>query len=135
MIRSILLAGACGLGVVTLGGQLTSASAAQLCMSSGGKDAGAEGEIEAKTFTDKAGQPETVYILQLPIPICLSGPDKRDNVAPTKTIQIDSSVEAVRKTIADNVGKEILVIGRPYGARTPRHHAPIVMDVLRTITE
>ena len=135
MIRSLLLAGTFGLAVVALDGHPTPASAAQLCMSSGGKDAGAEGEIAAKTFTDKAGQPETVYILQLPIPICLAGPDKRDNVAPSKTIQIDSSDEAVRKTIADHVGKEILVIGRPYGARTPRHHAPIVMDVLRTITE
>jgi hypothetical protein len=135
MIRLLLLAGTFGIAGAALDGLLTPASAAPLCMSSGGKDAGAEGEIAVKTFTDKAGQAETVYILQLPIPICLSGPDKRDNVAPTKTMQIDSSDEAVRKTIADHVGKEILVIGRPYGARTPRHHAPIVMDVLRTIAD
>ena len=135
MKRSLLLAGAFSLGLAALASHATPGRAAPLCMSGGGKEAGAEGEISARTFTDKTGQPETVYILELPIPVCLEGPDKKDNVAQTKTIQVDSSDADVRKTIADHVGKEILVIGRPHGARTARHHAPIVMDVVRTITE
>ena len=135
MKRSLLLAGAFGLGVAALGGHAAPGRVEPpLCMTSGGEEAAAEGAISARTFTDRTSQSETVYILKVPIPVCLAGPDKKDNVAQTNTIQIDSSDADVRKTIADNVGKVILVIGRPYGARTARHHAPIVMDVVRTIT-
>ena len=135
MKRLLLLAGGFALGITVLGGHPAPTPAAPLCMNSGGKEVGAEGEISERTFTDKSGQSETVYMLQVPIPVCLAGPDKKDNVGQTKTIQIDSTDAGVRKTIADHVGKQILVIGRPFGARTAHHHAPIVMDVVRTITE
>jgi len=38
-------------------------------------------------------------------------------------------------TIEEHVGRPVLVIGRPFGAGTSHHHAPIVMDVVRAVTE
>lgn len=134
MIRILLAAGALGAGIAVCGG-IAPGEAGPICMSSGSKDAGAEGDVAVRTFTDKAGRTQTVYILQLPLPVCLAGPDKKDNIAEARSIELDASDPSVRQTIADHVGKEILVIGRPSGARTAHHHAPIVMDVVRTITE
>jgi hypothetical protein len=132
-MRRLLFAGATFVACLAASGGVT--VAAPLCMAGGVKGAGAQGEVSAQTFTLAGGKKETVYLLRLPLPICLSGSDKKDQVAEAGTIQLESSDAEVRKTIEEHVGKELLVMGRPFGARGPHHHAPVVMEVTKIIAE
>jgi hypothetical protein len=59
-------------------------------------------------------------------------PDASDpefRVKSTRTIHVYSTDERISAEIKRFVGKTVLVRGRPFGAHTAHHHAPIVMDI------
>jgi Domain of unknown function (DUF4431) len=89
----------------------------------------AEGRLLIGHFKDAVDRPETAYILRLPVATCLSAEDPEFRVERTRTIHIFSSDEKVRALIGRFVGKDVMVRGRPFGAHTAHHHAPIVMDI------
>ncbi len=105
------------------------------CMTAAAGDMGAEGDIISQEFKGSAGQPEVAYILKLPLPGCLTGKDKRDNVKETETIHLVSSKPDLLADITASVGKTVLVYGKPRGARGARDHAPVVMEVTRIQSE
>jgi Domain of unknown function (DUF4431) len=105
-------------------GLASSALAAEPCM-----QANKSGEMQQGRLVPKTMGGERVYILQIPLPECLSGDAPSDNVKGTKTIQVMSSDAKVSKLIAKFAGKDVQVTGRAFGATTPNHKAPIVMDL------
>ena len=108
---------------------------AAACMTAAAGDMGAEGEVAKQEFKGAGGKSDVVYILKLPIPACLSGRDKRDNVRESDAIQLISSRPDIMSSIEQSVGKTSLVYGKPRGARSSRDHAPIVMDVTKIDSE
>ena len=98
------------------------------CMQ-GGREENAQGRLISGRFKDAAGRPETAFILRLRTTICLQGNDEFDKVRSAKTIHVYSSKDDVAKRIKGFVGKSVRVRGKPFGAHTAHHHAPIVMDV------
>jgi hypothetical protein len=121
--RSVLLL----LTVVTV--LVTAAANAAACMQANAEEQIAEGRLSLGQFEDAAGRPEQAFILTLPVPTCLSGNDEMDNVEGAESIHIYSFDEAVARTIRQFVGKDVLIRGRPFGAHTAHHHAPIMMDI------
>lgn len=108
---------------------LATSATANECMRSDADEEIAEGQLEVGHFQDAAGRPESSYILTLPVPTCLDANDPELSVGPTSTIHIYSSDETVHAQIQPFAGKTVLVRGRPFGAHTAHHHAPIVMDI------
>jgi hypothetical protein len=111
------------LGFVLCVGSASNAIAADDCMQTGKTDEMQQGRLVQKTIGG-----ERVYILQIPTPQCLTGDAPTDKVKGTTTVQITSSDAKVSKLIAKFAGKDVQVIGRPFAA-TPKHKAPIVMDL------
>jgi hypothetical protein len=89
----------------------------------------AQGKLSRRPFKDAAGRSEPAFILTLPVPTCLKGTDKLDRVTGARTIHLYSSKQSVNRSIQRFVGKAVQVQGRPFGAATAHHHAPIVMDI------
>ena len=90
----------------------------------------AEGRLLSVRITNEAyRRTEQAYILQLPAPACLEGPDEFDKVEKAPRIHVFSMDEALRKRIGRLVGKRVRVSGGPFGAHTAHHHAPIVMRI------
>lgn len=87
------------------------------------------GLLTQRIFNVATGRPEPAYILVMPQAECLKGRDNRDNVRPTRTVQLYSSNSAIEKAIRRFVGKRVMVEGRAFGATTVHHHAPIVVDI------
>ncbi|ALK10358.1 DUF4431 domain-containing protein [Blastochloris viridis] len=108
---------------------LAAGPAMAACLDANAEDAVAEGRLSRGTFQDAAGRTETAFILSLAAPTCLTGPDEFDQVPEAKRLHLYASDEAV--ALARFVGKTVRVSGRPFGAHTAHHHAPIVMDVVR----
>ena len=90
----------------------------------------AQGRLVSGRFKDAAGRPETAFILRLRATVCLQGSDEFDKVGTAKTIHIFSTKDDVAKRIRGFVGKAVRVRGKPFGAHTAHHHAPIVMDIV-----
>ena len=105
------------------------AAAADRCMQFDGPQQIAEGRLVIGHFKDAADRPETAYILRLPVATCLSAKHPEFRVERTRTIHVYSSDDKVRARIGRFVGKDVMVRGRPFGAHTAHHHAPIVMDI------
>jgi hypothetical protein len=105
------------------------AAAADRCMQFDVPRQIAEGRLVIGHFKDAADRPETAYILRLPVATCLSAKDPEFRVERTRTIHVYSSDDKVRARIDHFVGKDVMVRGRPFGAHTAHHHAPIVMDI------
>ena len=122
MIRALLLAFALS---------LAAGPAMAACLDASAETAAAEGRLSRGTFQDAAGRKETAFILSLPAPACLTGSDEFDQVPEANRIHVYASDEAVAQTLPRFVGKAVRVTGRPFGAHTAHHHAPIVMDVSR----
>jgi hypothetical protein len=99
------------------------------CMNADAGEEIAEGRLARQTFKDAAGRPERVFILTLAAPVCLRGSDELDNVRGARTIQIYASDDRIGRRIARFADKTVLVRGKPFGAATVHHHAPIVMDI------
>ena len=89
-----------------------------------------EGVVSEGTFTDANDQPEQAFILKLPVPTCLAGDENVDESEQIGEIQIYSSNDDLAGRIKDSVGHDVFVQGKPFGAHTAHHHAPIVMEVL-----
>lgn len=99
------------------------------CMKAGAADEIAEGELAQGTFQDAAGRPERAFILTLPAAVCLRGDDESDDVKNALAIHLYASDDALRKDLQGLVGKTVFVRGKPFGAITVHHHAPIVMQI------
>lgn len=93
------------------------------------RDELAIGNLAHRVFKDAAGRPEPSFILMLPEPVCLNGEEDTDNVSDARTIHIVSGDESMERTIRRFVGTSVQVLGKPYGALTVHHHAPIVMPI------
>ncbi|NJL08380.1 MAG: DUF4431 domain-containing protein [Methylacidiphilales bacterium] len=100
-----------------------------VCLDANADVAVVDGRLSRGTFEDAAGRLEKAFILSLAAPTCLTGPDEFDDVPEAKRIHIYSSDATVAKTLPRFVGKTVVVHGRPFGAHTAHHHAPIVLDV------
>jgi hypothetical protein len=87
------------------------------------------GTLTEHTFTDAAGRPEPAYILNLPVPICLRGSEDSDNVEAARTIHLSPNDDEVLAELQRSLGETVVAQGRPFGALTVHHHAPIVMTV------
>lgn len=127
MIRPMLIACAAALLAIE-------AQAAE-CVRADQNDQIAEGRLAAGSFQDAAGHRESAYILQLPVPTCLSGAEPQDNVKRASSIHIYSSDPAIQRSIRRHVGKTVLVRGSAFGAITAHHHAPIVMNITEIDTQ
>lgn len=111
-----------------------SSPAAADCMKSGSEEI-AEGYLSLGRFTDAADRPETAYILTLPVPACLDDPDPEFQVRSANTIHLYSSDGDLHERLNGLVGMTVFVRGRPFGAHTAHHHAPIVMDISEIDTQ
>lgn len=100
------------------------------CMSPD-RDETAEGRLTTGRFRDAADRPETAYILQLSSPVCLAGAEEEDQVGDTRRLHVAPDNDAVEKRFQSLLGKQVSVQGRPFGAHTAHHHAPIVMIVTK----
>lgn len=98
------------------------------------QDEYAEGGLAQHVFHDAAGRPEPSFILTLSEPVCLTGQDETDNVGSVRTMQVYGTDETVERSISRRVGQRVRVLGRPFGAMTVHHHAPVVMEVSRIWT-
>lgn len=118
-----------GLALLALFVLAAPAAAADRCMQFDVPRQIAEGRLLIGHFKDAADRPETAYILRLPVATCLSADDPDFRVARTRTIHVYSNDEKVRAQIGRLVGKDVMVRGRPFGAHTAHHHAPVVMEI------
>ncbi len=83
-------------------------------------DMRAEGRLTVGRFHDAAGRPETGYILQLAAPVCLDGAEDEDAVGGTRKLQLFSADDAIQRRIERSVGRNIVVVGQPFGAHITR---------------
>jgi hypothetical protein len=70
----------------------------------------------------------SVFILRTPQPVCLRGANAEDDVPRTQSIHVYSSRAAVERALRDATGRDVRIRGRPFGAVTQHHKAPIVLD-------
>ncbi len=105
------------------------AAAAGRCMQFEAPKQIQQGRLVIGHFKDAADRPETAYVLRLPVATCLSAKDPEFRVKRARTIHIYSSDDKVQASIRRFVGKDVEVRGKPFGAHTAHHHAPIVMDI------
>ena len=106
------------------------ASAAE-CLKAGQEVQHAEGRLGRVTFTDidYGNQVEVAFILNLAKPACLDGEDEYDKIKSTLKIHVFSMDKAIDQRLRMNIGRQIRVIGWPFGEQTRHHRAPIVMNV------
>jgi hypothetical protein len=91
----------------------------------------AEGRLERVRFTDidYGNQVEVAFILNLAKPACLDGEDEYDKIESTLKIHVFSMDKAVDRRLRASIGRQIWVLGWPFGEHTRHHRAPIVMRV------
>ena len=114
---------------LVLAGLIALSSSNVHAQSCGRMPADKPGEIQQGRLVQRTIGGEQVYILQVPMAVCLTGRAPEDNVRGTKTIQVYSSKAAVERSMRRFVGKDVQVTGRAFGAITQHHKAPIVMDL------
>ncbi len=119
----------CALALLALVMLAAPIAAADRCMQFDVARQIAEGRLVIGHFKDAADRPETAYILRLPVATCLGAKDPEFRVSHARTIHVYSSDEKVHAQIGRFVGKDVMVRGRPFGAHTAHHHAPIVMEI------
>jgi uncharacterized protein DUF4431 len=68
-------------------------------------------------------------ILEMPVSLCLKGPDDFDNVGGTKEVHVFGATDDVHAALSKLVGKDVQLRGRMMGAHTQHHKAPILMEV------
>lgn len=105
-------------------------ASASECMRFDGKAERAAGALGVGAFQDDADRPESAFILTLPAPTCLDAVDPEFRVKDVRTIHIFGADDAVHTQIEKLSGESVVVHGRPFGAHTSHHHAPIVMEVV-----
>jgi hypothetical protein len=88
-----------------------------------------EGWLKSERFKDAADRPESAYILELNPAVCLEGSDEFDKVEHARKIHVYAGKDDVSKRIRRFIDKRVRVRGKPFGAHTAHHHAPIVMEI------
>ena len=108
---------------------LVSTAAAAECLKAEAEQT-AEGRLERVRFidVDYGNRIEIAFILNLAKPACLDGEDY-DKIASTLKIHVFSMDKGVLAHLRANVGRQIRVVGWPFGEHTAHHRAPIVMRV------
>lgn len=122
----MMISRATGLAVILLAG---SVCAQAQCLSDERDREVLSGEVAAGRFWDPADRMQSAYILMLKTPACLDSDDPDMRVKSTLRVHIYSTRESVHRKIGQHVGKQVRVTGKPFGAHTAHHHAPIVMNV------
>ena len=91
----------------------------------------AEGRLQRVRFTDVdyGNRVEFAFILNLAKAACLDGEDEFDKIDSTLKIHVFSMDKAIDHSLRANIGRQIRVLGWPYGEHTAYHRAPIVMRV------
>jgi hypothetical protein len=89
----------------------------------------ARGRLTTARAHDAAGRPETPYILELDVAICLQAEDPDEAVGSARTMQVFPDDEKLAPAFRRLIGKMVTVRGNPFAAMTAHHHAPIVMGV------
>ena len=105
------------------------------CMDPNQASEAAVGHLVQRQFRDAAGRPEDAYILTLPSPICLSSEEETDNVEGATTLHLVAENETLDAKLRSLVGQVVMVRGKPFGAITVHHHAPIVFGVVEAETQ
>ena len=91
--------------------------------------AGSSRERVTGTLTKRGAD----FLFQVDGPICLRGSDPEDRKNGVKTIHLYSNSSRVQRELARSTGQYIEVVGRPFGALTQHHKAPVVMEVREVI--
>ena len=115
------------LGVLAVFWLVGDSAAHAACYKANEPDQVAEGRLVMGRFKDFANRPERAYILRLRSPACLEGTEETDQIKGARTIHVHSSDDGVLRQIGRLVGKNVRVVGEPFGQHTAHHHAPIVM--------
>lgn len=105
------------------------------CMDVNHEPEAAVGELASERFTDAAGRLEEAYILKPLIPMCLRGEEDLDNVDGAASVHLVPNDESIAAKFQELLGQSVIVRGKPFGAITVHHHAPIVMKVVETEAE
>lgn len=74
------------------------------------------------------------FIVTVPGGMCLTGPQKADNLDTALTVQLYSSTADGFQELYKLVGEKVYVRGRLTGTRSFQQKAPIVMEVLEIAT-
>jgi hypothetical protein len=106
-------------------------AAAAECLKAETKGQSAEGRLERVRFTDVdyGNRVEIAFILNLAKPACLDGTDEYNKIDSTLKIHVFSMDKAMQDRLRANIGRQIRVLGSPFGEHTAHHRAPIVMRV------
>ncbi|MGE3428788.1 MAG: hypothetical protein AB7I44_18700 [Hyphomicrobiaceae bacterium] len=87
------------------------------------------GTLKQDTYSDAAGRPEPAFILELPASTCLQGLVESDNVDDASKIHLTTDDAILLNELQRLLGDTVAIRGRPFGALTVHHHAPIVMSI------
>lgn len=111
-------------------GALDVAAAAE-CLKAEEEGQSAEGRLERVRFVDVdyGNRVEAAFILNLAKPACLDGTDEFDKIDSTLKIHVFSMDKAIQGRLRASIGRQIRVLGWPFGEHTAHHRAPIVMRV------
>jgi hypothetical protein len=109
---------------------LDAATAAE-CLKAEQEGQRVEGRLERVRFidVDYGNRVEIAFILNLAKPACLEGEDEYDKIESTLKIHVFSMDKAVDRRLRASIGRQIRVLGWPFGEHTAHHRAPIVMRV------
>ena len=107
------------------------AATAAECLKAEMEGESAEGRLQRVRFTDVdyGNRVEFAFILNLAKAACLDGEDEFDKIDSTLKIHVFSMDKAIDHSLRANIGRQIRVLGWPYGEHTAHHRAPIVMRV------
>jgi hypothetical protein len=91
----------------------------------------AEGRLERVRFidVDYGNRVEIAFILSLAKAACLDGTDESDKIDSTLRIHVFSMDKAIQGRLQASIGRQIRMLGLPFGEHTAHHRAPIVMRV------
>jgi hypothetical protein len=107
---------------------MNAAAASAECLKAGADNQVTEGKlISARITVEAYRRTQQAYLLQLPTPACLDGPDDIDKVKRSERIHLFATDEKLNRRIRGLVGKTVRVRGVAFGEHTAHHHAPIVM--------
>jgi hypothetical protein len=106
-------------------------AAAAECLKAETEGQAAEGRLERVRFidVDYGNRVEIAFILNLAKPACIDGTDEIDKIDSTLKIHVFSMDKARQGGPRASMGRQIRVLGSPFGEHTAHHRAPIVMRV------
>jgi hypothetical protein len=107
------------------------AATAAECLKAEMEGQSAEGWLQRVRFTDVdyGNRVEIAFILNLAKAACLDGEDEFDKIDSTLKIHVFSMDKAIDHSLRANIGRQVHVLGWPFGEHIAHHCAPIVMRV------